>query len=197
MTILSQFGVQEILTVVIAGAAVVILLGVMIVMLKFARLWVKAVTSSTNISMVSIIGMTLRRIDAKTIVNSKIMAVQAGLDRDCQITTRALEAHYLAGGDVKRVVEALVAASRAGLKMTFPEAIELDLAGQDVIQLVRSGMLIGKTGMARTVIPQRGRVEIDGKVYDALSVDAEIASDQQIEVIGSSDDCLIVKQRQT
>jgi uncharacterized protein YqfA (UPF0365 family) len=71
-------------------------------------------------------------------VQAKIMATQAGLGRD--ITARRLEAHYLAGGDVPRVIRALIAAHRADLDLDFDRACAIDLAGRDVLDAVQTSV---------------------------------------------------------
>jgi len=77
-------------------------------------------------------------VNARTIVQAKIMATQAGLGRD--ITARRLEAHYLAGGDVPRVIRALIAAHRADLDLDFDRACAIDLAGRDVLDAVQTSV---------------------------------------------------------
>jgi uncharacterized protein YqfA (UPF0365 family) len=86
--------------------------------------------------------MSLRQVHARTIVEANIMAMQAGvgLDPETGITTRRLEAHYLAGGNVPRVIHALVAAHRADIDLDFDRAAAIDLAGRDVLDAVRTSV---------------------------------------------------------
>jgi uncharacterized protein YqfA (UPF0365 family) len=86
--------------------------------------------------------MSLRQVSSRVIVNSKVMAVQAGIADDAKnpITTRRLEAHYLAGGDVPRVVRALIAAHRADIDLDFDRAAAIDLAGRDVLDAVQTSV---------------------------------------------------------
>ena len=90
----------------IAGAVVVGILALLllIVMYAYGRLWFQAYMSDARVTIWSLIGMTFRQVDAQLIVRAKVMAMQAGLSREGSngITTRRLEAHYLAGGDVPR-----------------------------------------------------------------------------------------------
>ena len=88
--------------------------------------------SSADVSMLSLIGMSFRQVDARVIMRSKIMAMQAGLGRE-NVTTRRLEAHYLAGGNVPNVIMAIIAAHRADLDLDFDKAAAIDLAGRDVL----------------------------------------------------------------
>ncbi len=74
--------------------------------------------------------MYFRQVKASIIVNAKIMAAQAGLDITSRngITTQRLEAHYLAGGNVMKVIQAIIAAQRAGIDLDFDRASAIDLA---------------------------------------------------------------------
>jgi len=118
--------------------AVVILL----VALSYGNLWFQAYMSNARVSLLSLIGMTLRQVSSRVIVQSKIMAMQAGLDRDPStgITTRRLEAHYLAGGNVPGVIRAIIAAHRAGIDLDFDRAAAIDLAGRDVLDAVQTSV---------------------------------------------------------
>jgi uncharacterized protein YqfA (UPF0365 family) len=86
--------------------------------------------------------MSLSQVHARTIVEAKIMAMQAGVGTDptTGITTRRLAAHYLAGGNVPRVIHALVAAHRADIDLDFDRAAAIDLAGRDVLDAVRTSV---------------------------------------------------------
>ena len=98
------------------------------------KLWLRAYVSGTGIGLVSLILMSLRKVDARAIVEAKIMAVQAGLT---QIATSDLEAHYLAGGDVRQVIRALIAAHRARIELDWNTGAAIDLAGRDVLDAVQ------------------------------------------------------------
>lgn len=96
-------------------------------------LWVQALVSGAHVGLFNIIFMRFRKVPPKLIVESKIMAVKAGLE----ISTDALESHYLAGGGVMRVVQALIAADKAKIDLTFNRAAAIDLAGRDVLEAVQ------------------------------------------------------------
>jgi uncharacterized protein YqfA (UPF0365 family) len=100
------------------------------------NLWVQAYMSRTPIGLFQLVGMSLRKVNPGVIVRSMIMATQAGL----QMKTNELEAHYLAGGDVQRVVTALIAANRANLGLDFGQATAIDLAGRDVLDAVQTSV---------------------------------------------------------
>jgi uncharacterized protein YqfA (UPF0365 family) len=85
--------------------------------------------------------MTLRKVPARVIVRSKIMAVQAGLGDETGITSRALDAHYLAGGNVPKVIMAMIASSKAKIiNLDFRTATAIDLAGRDVLDAVKTSV---------------------------------------------------------
>lgn len=84
--------------------------------------------------------MTFRKVNSNVIVKSKIMAVTAGIDHD-EITTKALEAHYLARGNVPLVIKALIAAHKAKtIQLTFREATAIDLAGRNILEAVQTSV---------------------------------------------------------
>ncbi|GHS98922.1 UPF0365 protein [Bacteroidia bacterium] len=97
-------------------------------------LWVTAKASGVNISLLQLFLMRLRKVPPTVIVNAMIEAHKAGLKN---ITRDQLEAHYLAGGHVERVVHALVSAEKANIDLTFQMATAIDLAGRDVFQAVQ------------------------------------------------------------
>ena len=96
-------------------------------------LWISALAAGVNVGIFNLIGMRLRRVVPSKIVNPLIKGHKAGLG----ITTDQLEAHYLAGGNVDRVVNALIAAERAAIPLPFERAAAIDLAGRDVLQAVQ------------------------------------------------------------
>jgi len=117
--------------VIVAAAA---LAGLLLVISRYFRLWLQAYVTGTRISLVSLMMMSLRKVDPRLIVQCKVMAVQAGLD---DIPTSALESQYLAGGNVQRVTLALIAAHRAGVDLDWATAAAIDLAGRDILEAVR------------------------------------------------------------
>src|SRR6056297_750118 len=96
-------------------------------------LWISAIAAGVKISFFDLIGMRLRRVVPSVIVSPMIKSHKAGL----KLTTNKLEAHYLAGGNVDRVVDALIAAQRAEIDLTFERAAAIDLAGRDVLEAVK------------------------------------------------------------
>ncbi len=96
-------------------------------------LWMQALISGARVGLFNIVFMRFRKVPPKLIVESKIMAVKAGID----ITTDALESHFLAGGNVLRVVQALIAADKANIPLVFKRAAAIDLAGRNVLEAVQ------------------------------------------------------------
>ncbi len=105
------------------------------VFLRFVPLglWITSLAAGVHVSISSLIGMRLRRIQPKRLVEPLIKARKAGLD----VTLPKLETHFLAGGNVDRVINALIAAQRSNIEMPFEKASAIDLAGRDVLQAVQ------------------------------------------------------------
>ncbi|ANQ48407.1 flotillin-like protein FloA [Flammeovirga sp. MY04] len=97
------------------------------------NLWITAFFSNVRISLFSLVGMRIRKVPPKIIVNSLITATKAGLD----LTTSDLETHYLAGGHVPSVIKALISADKANIPLSFKLAAAVDLAGRDVFEAVQ------------------------------------------------------------
>lgn len=101
------------------------------------RLWISAIAAGVRIGVFSLVGMRLRKVSPHIIINSLIMLHKAGLSL---INTDRLEAHYLAGGDIIRVVKALISADKANLNLVFERACAIDLAGRDVLEAVKTSV---------------------------------------------------------
>lgn len=96
-------------------------------------LWIAAISAGVRVSLVSLVAMRLRRVPPAKIINPLIKAEKAGLD----VLQNQLEAHFLAGGNVDRVVDALIAADKARIALPFDRAAAIDLAGRDVLDAVK------------------------------------------------------------
>ncbi|MBQ7487264.1 MAG: flotillin-like protein FloA [Clostridia bacterium] len=114
---------------------IVVILLALIVFFHFipVGLWISAMASGVHISVVTLIGMRIRRVSPSKIVTPLIKAEKAGLKLDIG----RMEAHYLAGGNLDRVVTALITARGANISLDFAEACAIDLAGRDVLQAVQ------------------------------------------------------------
>jgi uncharacterized protein YqfA (UPF0365 family) len=96
-------------------------------------LWITAVFANVSVTIGELIGMRIRKVPPSVIVNSLITATKAGLT----VTTRELETHFLAGGNVPNVIRALISADKANINLTFKQATAIDLAGRDVFEAVQ------------------------------------------------------------
>lgn len=125
---------------VVFGIGLIVFLVVAAILANYFRLWIQSVMTKAGVTMFDLIGMTFRKVNKDVIVKCKIMAVQAGLS-DPEITSKALEAHYLAGGNVPLVIRALIAANKAKtIKLSFREATAIDLAGRNVLEAVQTSV---------------------------------------------------------
>ncbi len=97
------------------------------------RLWIEAVFAGVTVGLGDLIGMRLRKVNPAGVIRPLIAATKAGLS----LTTKQLEAHYLAGGHVDRVVKALISADKANIELPFQQAAAIDLAGRDVLEAVK------------------------------------------------------------
>ncbi len=163
MLILAEVSVGFVLLVAVAALAVLVAI---IVIGKYFNLWIQSYMTKSHIGFLDLIGMSLRKVNATLIVRSQIMAVKAGLTLD----TGALEAHYLAGGNVWNVVRALVAANRAGIPLDFKRATAIDLAGRDVLEAVAMSVT---PRVIDCPDPTKGRSTIDAVAMDGIQLKAK------------------------
>lgn len=158
---------------------IVVIIGLVAVLANFFWLWAQAFTTGAKIGFLDLVGMWFRRIDARTIVRSKIMAVQAGLP-DNEIRGSDLEAHYLAGGNVPQLIRALVAARKSKMiTLGFSEAAAIDLAGRDVLEAVQTSVYpkvidCPPKGASRNSLDAVARDGIQLKVKARVTVRANI-----------------------
>jgi uncharacterized protein YqfA (UPF0365 family) len=123
----------------ISGSVLLLLivgvLGLILFFFVFSALslWIQALISGAHVGLLNIVFMRFRKVPPKLIVEAKIMAVKAGLN----IPTDSLESHYLARGNVQRVVQALIAADKANIALDFKRAAAIDLAGRHVLEAVQ------------------------------------------------------------
>ena len=132
---------RQIATIVAVLVVLVVALVMFAVFARYFRLWIQSVTTGAGIGMFDLLGMTFRKVNPTVIVRSKIMAVQAGLGEDTGITSNALEAHYLSGGRVPLVIQAMIAAKKAKtINLDYRLATAIDLAGRDILEAVRTSV---------------------------------------------------------
>ncbi len=97
------------------------------------RLWIAAKAASAGVSLLTLVAMRLRRTPPDTVVGARITAIKAGL----KVSINDLESHFLAGGRVGAVVNALISAEKAGMDLDFQRAAAIDLAGRNVFEAVQ------------------------------------------------------------
>jgi uncharacterized protein YqfA (UPF0365 family) len=171
MKLLAQLTFWEYFWIVAAVTGVIAGFVLLVVFARYIRLIVQSFFTGAGVTLWDFIGMTFRHVKPETILHSKIMAVQAGLTDD-EITSKALEAHYLAGGNVPLVVRALVAARKAKtIKLTFREATAIDLAGRDVLDAVRTSVY---PKVIDCPSPTSGRVTLDGVAQNGIQLKVKV-----------------------
>jgi uncharacterized protein YqfA (UPF0365 family) len=120
------------------GIIIVLIIAAIIVLWLFfyfvpLGLWFSAVFARVYVSIGQLIGMRIRKVPPGIIINALVSATKAGLKLNCN----DLEAHYLAGGNVRSVVNALISADKANIPLDFKAATAIDLAGRDVLEAVQ------------------------------------------------------------
>jgi len=112
-----------------SGAFLILIIAVVAVVLFLVpiRLWIAAWASGAYVGLTTLVAMRLRRVPPGTLVTARISAVKAGLD----LSLNDLEAHFLAGGNVVRLVNAMISADKASIPLPFKRAAAIDLAGRD------------------------------------------------------------------
>ncbi|QDU53979.1 flotillin-like protein FloA [Aeoliella mucimassa] len=126
----------------IIGVAIVVAGLVLItIFARYFRLWIQSFMTGAGISLFDLIRMTFRKVNPAVIVRSKIMAVQAGLTDEEGVTTQALEAHYMAGGNVPLVIRSMIAARKAKIiDLDIKRATAIDLAGRNILEAVQTSV---------------------------------------------------------
>ncbi len=128
------------LAIIAVVVSAIVVLVIFAIVMRYFGMYIQCVTTGAKIGLLNLIVMSLRKVNPTVIVRSKIMATQAKLNQFYSISTRDLEAHYLAGGNVPNVIRALVASTRAHLNLDFDTARAIDLAGRDVLDAVRTSV---------------------------------------------------------
>jgi uncharacterized protein YqfA (UPF0365 family) len=151
---------------VLLGIAGLVGLFVFFVMLGVLKLYVQALFSDAKVAMLDLVMMRLRKVPPEVIVLNRITAKKAGID----IPTDLMEAHYLARGNVSRVVAAMIAADKAGIELPWNAATGIDLAGRDILDAVQ-------TSVNPKVIDcpsiQSGKTTIDAVAKDGIQLRAK------------------------
>ncbi|PKE20045.1 flotillin-like protein FloA [Macrococcoides caseolyticum] len=119
------------------GIGIITFIVIIFLMILFSfvpvGLWISALAAGVKVGIGTLVGMRLRRVSPRRVIDPLIKAHKAGLS----LTTNQLESHYLAGGNVDRVVDAIIAAQRADINLPFERGAAIDLAGRDVLEAVQ------------------------------------------------------------
>ena len=148
---------------VIPGAIVLALVVVFFFIGGAVSLWWQSVLSKAPVDLMAIILMRFRKVNPTVIVTARITAKKAGID----IPTDELEAHYMAGGRIGRVVSALIAANKANIALSFDRACAIDLAGRDVLAAVQTSV---NPKVIDVPSGEMGRATIDGIAGDGIQL---------------------------
>ncbi len=157
---------MELITIVsiLAGFAALIFL---FIIFSFINTWLKALLAGAPVSFLTLVAMKLRGVPYGMIVDSRIMAVKAGLD----LTINQLEEHYLADGHLIPTIQALIASEKAGMDLSWKQACAIDLATKGTSKTVGEAV---RTSINPKVIdcpnPESGRRSIDGVAKDGIQV---------------------------
>jgi uncharacterized protein YqfA (UPF0365 family) len=180
-----------VLTLIAVGFGALLIFVFLAVFAMYFRLWLRAYFTRVWVSPFTLLFMSLRKVNPNTIIDAKVMAVQAGLK---DVSIKQLESHYLAEGNVLRVVRALIAAHRAKITLDWNTAAAIDLAGRDVLEAVN-------TSVNPKVIDcpdnRQSRGTLDGVAKDGIQLKARarvtVRTNLQQLVGGATEDTIIAR----
>jgi uncharacterized protein YqfA (UPF0365 family) len=144
-------------------ALAIVLVIVVIVMFNFIGLYVRALVSGAHVTFMDLIGMRIRNVNPTVIVNSRIQAMRAGL----RVSSGEMESHVLAGGNVMRVINAMIAANKANIDLPWNIATAIDLAGRDILEAVQTSV---NPKVIDVPNPALGRMTIDAVSKDGIQL---------------------------
>ena len=152
------------------GFLLVLIIAFIMVFLHFVPigLWISALAANVRVGIMTLVGMRMRRVPPNKIILPLIKANKAGLD----VAVNQLEAHYLAGGNVDKVVDALIAAHRAQIPLPFERSAAIDLAGRDVLEAVQ--MSVNPKVIETPVVSAVAKNGIELKIKARVTVRANI-----------------------
>jgi uncharacterized protein YqfA (UPF0365 family) len=161
-----------------------------IAFIMYFNLWIQALVSGARVGLIEIIFMRLRKVRPSVIIESRIMAVKAGLN----VTTAELETHYLAGGNVVRVIQALVAASKANIELNFQKSTAIDLAGRDVLDAVQTSV---NPKVIDCPDPSKGLTSVAAVAMDGIQIKAKarvtVRTNISTLIGGATDETIIAR----
>lgn len=153
-----------------SGFLLVVVIAFVMLFLHFVPLglWISALAANVSVGIFTLVGMRLRRVPPSNIVLPLIKANKAGID----VSVNQLEAHYLAGGNVDKVIDALIAAHRAEIPLPFARSAAIDLAGRDVLQAVQ--MSVNPKVIETPIVSAVAKNGIELKIKARVTVRANI-----------------------
>jgi len=153
-----------------SGFLLVVVVAFVMLFLHFVPLglWISALAANVSVGIFTLVGMRLRRVPPSNIVLPLIKANKAGID----VSVNQLEAHYLAGGNVDKVIDALIAAHRAEIPLPFARSAAIDLAGRDVLQAVQ--MSVNPKVIETPIVSAVAKNGIELKIKARVTVRANI-----------------------
>ncbi len=157
---------SDILLWILLGVIALVGLFIFFIMLAVLKLYVQALFSDAKVSMIDLIMMRLRKVPPEVVVLNRISAKKAGLD----IPTDLMEAHYLARGNISRVVAAMIAADKAGIELPWNRATAIDLAGRDILDAVQTSV---NPKVIDVPSVQSGKTTIDAVAKDGIQLRAK------------------------
>jgi uncharacterized protein YqfA (UPF0365 family) len=165
-----EMEVMDMGTLIGSGFLMVVIIAAVMLFLHFVPLglWISAMAANVSVSIVTLVGMRMRRVPPQKIVLPLIKANKAGLD----VSVNQLEAHYLAGGNVDKVVDALIAAHRASIPLPFERSAAIDLAGRDVLEAVQ--MSVNPKVIETPIVSAVAKNGIELKIKARVTVRANI-----------------------
>ncbi len=174
----------------ITVAVVIVVLIFLGIFFYFLKVWIRAMAAGAHVSLFNLVGMKLRGIKPVIIVDAKIMATKAGL----VVSTNEMEAHYLAGGGVAKVIRALIAADKANIDLSFKKACAIDLAGRDIREAVATSV---NPRVIDCPNPEKGKASIDAVAMDGIQLMAKarvtIRTNIDRLVGGATDETIIAR----
>jgi uncharacterized protein YqfA (UPF0365 family) len=163
---------------------------IFIVMFNFIGLYVRALVSGAHVTFMDLVGMRIRNVSPLVIVNSRIQAMRAGL----RVSTGEMESHVLAGGNVMRVINAMIAANKANIDLPWNVATAIDLAGRDILDAVQTSV---NPKVIDVPNPALGRMTIDGVAKNGvqLKVKARVTVRTNIKSLvgGATEETIIAR----
>jgi uncharacterized protein YqfA (UPF0365 family) len=174
----------------VVGVVLIFLLIFFFLFFNFINLYIQALVSGARVGFLDLFGMWLRKINPNLIVAARIQATRAGLD----ITQQEMESHVLAGGNLMRVITAMIAANKANIELGWKTATAIDLAGRDILDAIQTSV---NPKVIDVPNPQLGRTTIDAVAKNGiqLKVKARVTVRTNIQrlVGGATEETIIAR----